>query len=172
MSTSKKKTRKTTTIRNKLALDMSLKRIDHNIILNIKCDNAIEELFKVLSDNSKSTSGAYTDESGNPHKFYKTLDSSSYSYQHGESELMDYLNKHYNQYGYSLMKYNDGVLLPNISILRTVGISKGITIKVDNRYSEESIRGFVIELHKFIANFYKSFIKPVNLKATLEIDRL
>jgi len=131
------------------------------IIVEIKVHPLIEELFK--SDDIE-TSGRYFDENGEPLKFY-SWDSYSEDFKEELNRVCNTTNTYMSAYGFEFARYGQF----NVSILRTVGISKGITVRATGLISAELLDQWAIHLKKFVEELYK-LIQPLTIRTKLVIE--
>lgn len=132
-------------------------------VVNLKTAPEIEELFK---NSEKVTSRVYKNSKGEPLTFYSL-----------EERITDFSNK-YNQqvttgarvrlddYGRGLM--TDGY--SNLSVLRTVGIGKGITFEVTGLVLDKDLKDWIYDVAYFLKFLYRHFIEKKEVHAVVMVD--
>ena len=140
--------------------DISFQREKGLQTLYIKTVPALESLFK----NPKTEeSEHYKDDKGKALEYYKLSDIlERYTSEYSQNQRVNVT-----RYGTTLIL--DGYIV-NASILRTVGISKGITIVVDDLISDDLVKSYIESLAKYIKYLHQNFINKTEVKAIISLE--
>ena len=93
-------------------------------------------------------------------------DVSYYPKSDESEEFRFFMDKYYDAFGRSLF-YVDS-RQANVAIFRTVGCSeRSIELKINQKYSEDTLQEIVRQYKKFVATLYKKFCRPVSIKCTM-----
>ncbi len=134
-------------------LTTKLERENGEIHLFIKTNSEIEHFFNKNCDVHTST--AWTDKNDNPLQFYKKNEGT--------------VHNGFDLYGDRLLDIDGGI---NIALLRTVGISNGITFKFKGVWSEDQLINAMKGLKDLTKSLYSNYIKKVKINVKLEIEEL
>lgn len=74
----------------------------------------------------------------------------------------------YNSYGDNLMYGN----VANISVLRTVGVSNGVTIELKQLYPDAMLTSYAEQVRGFVKDLYTQFLRKVVVKASLSLEEI
>lgn len=141
--------------------DITLTRVDGVQVLNIKVDNKIEEFFK---KSGAAISEAYKDIDGNRLSYYPLDERTITMYRKfRETNRTITIEK----YGYKL--FSSGY--PNLSVLRTVGISKGIRMSVEDLIMEDEFDTWGNAMSEFLKFLYQKYISPKEYKAKIILEQ-
>jgi hypothetical protein len=137
-------------------------RQDGQIVMHLKLCKDVENVFK----NENITSSTVYRSNGEHLKYYKFSSIDDASMRDFEMRY----NCHLRQYGSSL--YISG--LPNFSLIRSVGTSKGtgIKIKLDGILGSESIKNYIMHFKDVLKAFYKEFVSDVVVQSDLRIQEI
>ena len=163
MENTKKKKKITTKEGYNLGIIKLIRHSNQTLNIYLKLNKNIEEIFK---SNKKETSRTYLNEKGEKHKYYN----------YANNEILNRLHTLLLMpFPYSFKGYGEVLDYGtyNYSILRTVGISKGINLQIRNEiYSMNFFKEYITNLRELIKNLYKEFIREVEVKTTLTIKEL
>lgn len=127
--------------------------------LYIKTIKDIEGLFK---SKSIERSEKYVNNKGEFLKYYKELD-----------VLRQYTSS-YTEHTINISRYGTSLILDdynyNASILRTVGISSGVTIVVDGLITDNKVQTYIKVLAEYIKYLYQNFISKSEVKAVINLE--
>jgi hypothetical protein len=151
----------------KTICSLEFTRNDGDQFLTIKTVPEVEKLFKA---EKKEKSEKYLDFEGNGLEFYSLSD-----------KLQNYIDKYQsgNDGYYSrsrhviLHKYGTDLLTEgcyNLSVLRTVGLSDGIKVKVNDLVLDDNVQAWTKELAEFLKYLYHTFIEKTEIKATINLE--
>ena len=147
---------KTKAKKTKSIASMIFKSKSGQQVLFIKVDSKIEKLFR---SSKVETSENYKDSQGKGLKYY-TL----------SEKLIQYTDKYMQSTGesVSLQKYGSDLYMggyPNVSILRTKGISKGVELIVNDLIVDDDVQKFYNRLAKYIKFLQSTFVNNSDVKA-------
>jgi len=141
-------------------LDFTISR-DDRIEVTFRVASEIEHFFMLTSERSKNTS-KWVDQGGNHPDYYLWKGN-------GSDALADaFMAAHLNAYGGKLF---DGERV-NVSILRTVGASDGITLVFDDMMSKETLEEIARQMQDFVRKLYKQFIRRVVVRTSITTEEL
>jgi hypothetical protein len=133
-----------------------------NQVLFIKTTKTVEDLFK---SKDIEVSEKYKDLQGNFLKFYKLSD-----------RLKDFTTNYNNITSNKIILDRYGSIFEldnykvNVSLLRTVNISKGIYLDVKELVSDDNIQRYSEYLAKFLKYLYQNFVQKTIIKATINLE--
>lgn len=137
-------------------LELNVKRVENKIKLYIKVAKEIEEIFKhppiVESDNYNNN--------GEKIKYYK--------YKEEQKLLTNNENLLLNEFGSNFIingKFN-------LSIIRSVGISSGITLDIKGLISEEMLINWSKTLKDFLVKIYKQYIRVIEIEISMNVKEM
>lgn len=141
---------------------MSFTREGGKQFLTIKVIPEIEKLFKTRETETSER--------------YKTKDGSGLSYYKLSTHLDEYTNTFVQNYGrgavlsrYGTDLYIDGGAV-NVSILRTVGLSKGISVAVDGLIVDTDVQRWMQSFAHYIKFLHQTFIQKTEIKAVINLE--
>ena len=141
-------------------LSMEIAR-GENIRVNIRVAPEIEMFFQQMST-GKKTSDNWKFENGDSPSYYDWKSD-------GIDELANaFMSSYLNSYG---NRFFDGEKA-NVAILRTVGISRGVSIIFDGMVTKESLEEFSSQIRSFVVQLYKQFIRKVIIRVNMSIEEL
>lgn len=141
--------------------EIDLTREDGKQILTIKVSAEIEKLFKT---DETQTSERYVDSDGDGLEYYTE-----------KASLARFMEK-YNRVSSNrveLARYGTELFLdgkPNLSVLRTVGISEGIEVEVTDFVVDTEIQAWCQTLADFLKFMYNGFIAKATVKASINLE--
>jgi len=141
-------------------LELAITR-NENIEITFRLSTEIEQFFQRTSIKSKNTT-KWKDVNGNYPDFYEWKSSGSDAVADG------FMESYLNTYGGPLF---DGERA-NVSILRTVNSSHGITLSFGEMMSKETIEEFARQVRDFVLKLYKQFIRKVTVKTTITVEEV
>jgi len=141
---------------------IKVSRKDGNIIMNMRLNEDMENIFK---RESIATSSVYKS-NGEHLKYYKLRSDD-------ESSLHTFEIK----YACVLRSYGSGLysgIVPNFSLIRSVGVSDkdGIKIILDGIISSDSIKNYMQKFKDFLRDFYREFVSDVVVQTELRIQEI
>jgi hypothetical protein len=139
-------------------LVMKITREKGKAKLYLQTDEAIENIFRKedIHDSENYTCDKQ------PLRYYDLLEGEE---EESYKSLMS--NIRLNSYGSNFI-IGSYSMDKNISILRSVGISQGITIEINRLISEEMLTEWANILKDFVAKLYKNFVRPLEISVTIE----
>ena len=147
----------------KTICDIKFKRENGDQFLSVRIDPAIENLFK---NDETETSEVYLDSEGEGLEFYKL-----------SPKLEEYINKYNHSNGegtVNLTRYGTNLFLDqyvhNLSLLRTVDISSGVEVKVNDLIVDNDVQRWIQGLAKFVKFMYSNFVEKSEVKATINLE--
>lgn len=141
------------------AIELEATNKNGEIVLNIKICKEIETFFKKISKNEKQKSSAWFDKNDKNLKFYKLNETI-------ENKLKNIDYNCFNNYGSGIIK--EGRF--NMAILRSVGMSQGITIKMTDLISYQDLKTYSEYLGKFTNKLYNEYINEKKVTATIMFE--
>lgn len=150
---------------------MDLRKVGLDTVIDLKIDAEIEAYFreasKVEGVISTETSSKWLDGGNNGLQFYRKGATMSDKVQVEGVHVID-------NFGNGLLEYREGFEGPatiNVAILRAVGASTGISIKVDELVGYDEIRKYLQLFGVWIKQFYMEYLRatPVQTSITVEI---
>jgi hypothetical protein len=145
---------------------MVFKREHGNQLLVIKVSKEVEALFK---NKLIETSENYKDSKGNGLKFYKLSDKLSEF-----TDLFNRQNGNYTRTTATIQKYGTSLYLEtgelNVSILRSVGISQGLTVAVKGLIVDTDVQRWLQDFAKYVKFLYVSFVDKSEVKASINLE--
>lgn len=142
--------------------EISFKRKEGDQYLFIKLDPKIVALFKTKSIRKSEN---YLDESGNGLKFYEPKPSH-------QQWVVDFQNQNrigisnLDNYGTELV--SEGQM--NFSLLRTVGIEDGVSLRITSLITDVRFNNWVETLGSFIKFIYKNYIVDSEIRVTITME--
>lgn len=145
----------------KTICDIKFHRESGDQFLTIRIVPEVENLFK---NEVVETSDVYKNSDDEGLKYYKL-----------SAKLEEYINKYNNNNGaVNLTRYGTNLFLDqyvfNLSILRTVDISTGIEVKVNDLIVDNDVQRWIQELAKFVKFMYSNFVEKSEVKATINLE--
>lgn len=132
-------------------------------ILYIKGDKGLENLFKTATT---ETSGRYYDSEGDPLVYYTLNDRLSMYVQKYNGFITRGAQVAIKDYGTELMRSG----YANMSVLRTKGLSSGISLKVEGLILEEEMKNWINDLSYFLKFLYKTFVEKAEVKVVINME--
>lgn len=144
----------------KKAVEFKIDRDGSELTLWLKVSPEIERFFKQMAAGKTKESGKWYGQDDKPLSFYEVSDRYA-QFKHWLS------GRHYfNDYG-------DGILEgggANIAPLRTVGASKGVTLRCGELVSYEGLIDYAHSLGEFTKDLYQNYIRDGGVKATISVE--
>lgn len=134
---------------------------DGDIVLYVESDESIESFFE---NEDTGQSEHWANDEQEFHEFYKK----NYDSMDSDDEVGQYFAHKHDKFGDSYVQGGN----INCGILRTVGLSDGVEFEIPESYSEETVRDSVETLKDIVEEFYKKFIRPVNVMTEITVQEL
>ena len=160
VKTKMKKKSKTT---KKTICQMSFTRVNGHQCLEIKIDEALEEAFK---SPVKKTSKSHKSKDGKGLRFYSDKPGLAGFVESYRDDRSSPPVENLDNYG-TYMVNSIGYL--NFSVVRTVGISKGIEIVVNNILLDRDVEVWIGEFAKFLKFTYENLVGEKKITAVVTI---
>lgn len=121
-----------------------------------------DEMEEFLSGSKVSESSNWSSEE-EQHRFYH-IDGL-------DEEIKEYLEDNYpssSDYGEEYIQNGE----VNMSVLRTVGLSEGAEFELDETHPESVLVKAQIDLRDAVVDLYKTFVRPLQVNATIEVKQV
>ena len=136
-------------------LSLNVLRENDKTVLSIKTNKEIEKLFQ----NPSTANSEVYNHDGRKLSYY------NFPTPEREEELKNFFHPfRINKYGSQLIYNGD----KNFSLLRTVGLSQGIKIEVQDLISEELLTEWVQKFKEMVIKTYKNFVRPIEINVIIE----
>lgn len=142
--------------------ELEFYRKDGEQFMKIKVDPEIEDIFKT---EETETSEKYQDNNGEGLEYYSLKP----KLQRLEEKFSSKLGREVELTKYGTSLYLNGSE-PNLSIMRTVGLTGGVQVRVDDLIMEEDVERWTSDLSNFLKYLYQEFIDESPIKVTVTLE--
>ncbi len=143
----------------KEVIDIGLVKEGLNTVMTIKVADELETYFKTLAGNDTEQSSKWLDKNNRGLYFYKKVEAMSQKV--GSVQVMD-------NFGNGLFDDQTGRI--NVALIRTVGASKGISIKTQGLMTYSEMETYIKELATWVKGFYEEQMRPAEIKAKISME--
>lgn len=149
----------------KVICTLSFVREEGHQHLKIKIDEALEKAF---SSKEKRTSKIYLDKAGKGLAYYGEVPGlRDFVENFRKSASLDTPISGLDNYGTNM--FNDSGLF-NFSVVRTVGISQGITLKLDKIILDKDVERWIGQFARFLKFIYGNLVGKKEILATITLE--
>lgn len=158
---------------NKPVVNITLKRKQLDIVMEIKVATEIEDFFKKASLDNE-----FGDDDGNRDRVRDGITKTSRKWYHEDGSGLEYYVKNrklsdkvggmriIDNFGNGLIE-DDKI---NLAFLRCVGISNGISIKTTDLLSLEEMKEYIQRLAEWVKRFYSEHLIQNEVVASISLD--
>ena len=146
-----------------------IRNTNGQLVLKIKVSKEIENFFKKLARDDIRTSRVYHNSTGSEKEFYYLTLEMDNKVREIENAIERITLR---EYGSSIILYDLGNCVANLSVLRTKDISEGIEIVINDYISKEQMLFWLRKLKECVAYIYKNYIKPIEISVEMKMKEI